>query len=112
MITIKQLIKVTPFPDDIKQELLVQSDTFSPEKTQEVEESCWALISIEYQNRLQVELRKAFITPSPGQNPSTEEVIEEKLMNELRARLEDTQSEEALTEIRKKLTEEQQSVQK
>ena len=108
MITIKQLITLAPYPPDVKQQLLEKAESFSPEKKFEVEETCWALISMEYQNKLQYEQQKAGLSAMTGAPSETPQVVEERILRELVQKLEEENTEEALTEVRKKLSETQQ----
>ena len=106
MITINQLINVAPFPESTKQQLLAEVDYFSSDKRFEVEETCWALISMDYQNRLQYEQQKAIGEMAKGKKYTSEELksFEQALILELTRQLTNTETKEALSEVRTKLT--------
>lgn len=109
MLTIKQLISVSPFPDDVKQELLLSVETFSPEKLHETEEACWELISRDYQSRFEHQEQLARIDLTEGKPALSTEQIEEKLMNELWAKFGESERLEALEKVRQMLAETQSS---
>lgn len=106
MITAKQLIQVAPFSDDVKKELLEKADSFSPDKKFEVMESCWALISADYQNKLRFQMQKASLEMAKGEKTYSKEdfrKMEDDLFLELVNRLNAAGSQEQIEEIRKQL---------
>ena len=106
MITAKQLIQVAPFPEDVKKQLLDKTDSFSKEKQFEVMETCWALISADYQNRLRSELEKATLEMAKGEKTYSKEdfkKMEDDLFLELTSRLDASGNQEQIDEIKKQL---------
>jgi len=106
MAYVKQLIQLAPFPQDIKNQLLEKADSFSPEKNFEVEEACWALISQQFQNELRAKMQEAaFATENGGKTYTKEDFkkMEDDMFSELVQKLEASNSEEKLAEIKEKL---------
>jgi len=106
MITAKQLIQVAPFPEDTKKELLEKADAFSADKKFEVEETCWALISADYQNKLRFQIQKATLEIAKGEKTYSQEdfkKMEDNLFLELVNRLNVANNQEQIEEIRKQL---------
>lgn len=106
MISIQQLIQVAPFPEDKKQELLQKADAFSEEKKFALMEACWALISQQYQNRLQLGMHKAVLEMANGKKSYSQEElkkIEDDLFLELKNRLVPAENQEDISQIREKL---------
>ena len=106
MITVKQLIQVAPFPEESKKQLLEKADSFSPEKQFEVLETCWELISADYQNRLSSEIEKATLEMANGEKTYSQEdfaKMESDLFLELTNKLNASGDQEQMEEIRKQL---------
>ena len=106
MITVKQLIQVAPFPEESKKQLLDKADSFSPEKQFEVMETCWELISADYQNRLSSEIEKATLEMAKGEKTYSKEdfgKMENDLFLELTNRLAASDNQEQIDEIKKQL---------
>ncbi len=106
MITTKQLIQIAPFPEDVKKQLLEKADTFSPDKKFEVEQTCWALISADYQNRLRFQMQKATLEMAKGEKTYNKEdfgKMENDLFLELTNKLNTAGSQEQIEEIKKQL---------
>ena len=107
MITVSKLIQIAPFPEDVKKELLAAVPSFTPEKGYEVAETCWALISMDYQNKLQFRKQKLILDAAKeNKAPDTAALqkIEDDLLAELTASIREASTEEELTEIRTKLS--------
>lgn len=106
MITTKQLIQIAPFPEDVKRELLEKADTFSPDKKFEVEETCWALISAYYQNRLSFKMQQATLEMAKGEKTYSKEEfrkMEDDLFLELTNKLNTQVTQEEIESVRKQL---------
>lgn len=106
MITTKQLIQLAPFPEDVKKELLEKADTFFPDKKFEVEETCWTLISADYQNRLRFKMQQAALEMAKGEKTYSQEdfkKMEDDLFLELTNKLDAAGNQEQIEQIRKKL---------
>lgn len=106
MITTKQLIQTAPFPEDVKIELLEKADTFSPDKKFELEETCWELISTDYQNKLRLKLQQAALEMAKGEKTYSKEdfkKMEDDLFLELTNKLNVLENQEEIENIRKKL---------
>ena len=106
MITAKQLIQVAPFPEDVKKQLIDKADSFSKEKQFEVMETCWALISADYQNKLRFQMQKATLEMAKGEKTYSQEdfsKMEDDLFLELTNRLDVSGNQEQIDEIKKQL---------
>ena len=106
MVNAKQLIQVAPFSEDLKRQLLEKADSFSQDKKFEVEQTCWALISAEYQNRLRFQMQKATLEMAKGEKTYSKEdfrKMEDDLFLELVNRLTTAGNQEQIEEIRKQL---------
>lgn len=106
MITTKQLIQIAPFPEDVKRELLEKADTFSPDKKFELEETCWALISTDYQNRLRLKMQQAALEMAKGEKTYSKEdfkKMEDNLFLELTNKFKAQTNQEEIENIRKNL---------
>lgn len=106
MIGLKQLIQVAPFPEDSRKELLEKMESLSEDKKIELMETCWALISTQYQGKVQYELQKAMLEMAKGEKTYTKDdlsKIEDNLFLELTNRLQAAGSEDKIEEIRKQL---------
>lgn len=106
MITTKQLIQVAPFSQDLKKELLGKADSFSADKKFELEETCWTLISTDYQNRLRFQMQKATLEMAKGEKTYSKEdfkKMEDDLFLELANRLNAEATQEEIENIRKQL---------
>lgn len=103
---IKQLIRIAPFPDETKSELLEKADTFSPEKKFEAEEACWQLISIQYYNDLRFVMQKAAFEMAMGQKTYTKEdykKMEEEMFKQLLQKLNAVGDDQKIEDIKKQL---------
>lgn len=108
MIKLKQLIQVAPFPEGAKKQLLEQVDSFSQEKQFELIETCWALISADYQNRLRGELQNATLEMAKGEKVYSKEdfkKMEDDLFLELTSKLDTLENQEEIEVVRKRLQE-------
>ena len=106
MINVKQLIQVAPFSQDIKKELLEKAESFSADRKFELEETCWALISADYQNRLRFQMQQAALEMAKGEKTYSKEdfkKMEDDLFLELVNRLTTAGNQEQIEEIRKQL---------
>ncbi|MFH1832790.1 MAG: hypothetical protein ABH816_01300 [Candidatus Levyibacteriota bacterium] len=108
MAYVKQLIQTAPFPQDIKNQLLQKADSFSPEKIFEVEEACWALISQQFQNDLRAKIQDAVFgaqNENGGKTYTKEDFkkMEDDMFSQLVQKLEASNSEEKIAEIKEKL---------
>ncbi len=106
MITTKQLIQLAPFPEDVKKELLEKADTFSTDKRFETEETCWALISADYQNKLRFEMQKRALEMAKGEKTYSKEdfkKMEDDLFLDLANKLNAQATQEEIENIRKEL---------
>lgn len=106
MVTIKQLIQVAPFPEDIKRELLEKADAFSPDKKFELEETCWTLISTDYQNKLRLKMQQATLEMAKGEKTYSQEdfkKMEDDLFLELTNKLNAQATQEEIESVRKQL---------
>lgn len=106
MITTKQLIEIAPFPEDVRKQLLERVDTFSPDKKFEVEETCWALISANYQNELRFKLQRAAFEMAKGEKTYSKDdfdKMENDLLLELANKLNASGNQEQIEEIKKQL---------
>lgn len=107
MIDLKQLIQIAPFPEDSKKELMEKMESLSEDKKMELMETCWMLISTEYQGKLQHEIQKATLEMAQGDKNYTKDdlhKIEENLFLELTNRLQAVDSQEQIEKIRSKLS--------
>jgi len=106
MITAKQLIQVAPFPQDTKQQLLDKADSFSKEKQFQVMETCWALISADYQNKLRFQMQKATLEMAKGEKTYSKEdfkKMEDDLFLELISKLNLLGNQEEIENVRREL---------
>lgn len=106
MVTIKQLIQVAPFPEDVKSELLNKVDSVSDAQKFDLEEKCWALISADYKNRLNLETQKRMYEMAKGEKTYSKEdfkKIEDNLFSELVNRFQVPKDEQAIGKIRQEL---------
>lgn len=106
MITTKQLIQLAPFPEDVKKELLENADAFSADKKFEVEETCWKLISADYQNKLRLKMHQAALEMAKGEKSYAKEdfkKMEDDLFSELASKLTTQTTQEEIENIRKQL---------
>ena len=106
MITTKQLIQVAPFPEDTKKELLEKADSFSADKKFEVMETCWALISADYQNKLRFQMQKATLEMAKGEKTYSKEdfkKMEDDLFLELISKLNLLGNQEEIENVRREL---------
>ena len=106
MITTKQLIQIAPFPEDTKKELLEKADSFSPDKKFELMETCWALISADYQNQLRFKIQKATLEMAKGEKTCSKDdfkKMEDDLFLELTNKLNAAGNQEQIEEIKRQL---------
>jgi len=106
MITTRQLIEIAPFPEDVKKQLLEKADTFSPDKKFEIEETCWALISANYQNTLRFKVQQATLEMAKGEKTYNKEdfdKMENDLLLELTNKLNAAGNQEQIEEIKRQL---------
>ena len=106
MINVKQLIQVAPFSQDIKKELLEKADSFSADRKFELEETCWALISADYQNRLRFQMQQAALEMAKGEKTYSKEdfkKMEDDLFLELLNKLNAAGNEEQISKIKQQL---------
>lgn len=106
MITTKQLIQIAPFPEDTKKELLEKADAFSADKRFELEETCWALISADYQNKLRFKIQQATLEMAKGEKTYSKEdfkKMEDDLFLDLANKLNAQATQEEIENIRKEL---------
>jgi len=107
MVTVSKLIQIAPFPEDVKKELLTAVPSFPPEKEFEVAETCWALISMDYQNKLQFQKQKLILDAAKEKkvpDAAALKKLEDDLLSELTASIREVSTDEELTEIRTKLS--------
>lgn len=108
MIALKQLIQVSNFPEDFKNEVLKQIDDLPQEKINALSETCWSFISAEYENKLRFELQKMTDEITKGEKNYTQEdfnKVEKDLFNELAKKLEATDTDAKIEEVKKQLKE-------
>lgn len=109
MITLQQLITITPFSEETRKELLEKSEQFSDEKRFELEELCWKLLSQWYNNevasrseRAILEAAKNEVEETQGTSPSIAQIPDE-VFSELTAKLDIVSKEEDIQHVREKL---------
>jgi hypothetical protein len=108
MISLKQLINVSNFPEEFKNEVLGQINNLPQEKINALSETCWGFISAEYENKLRFELQKMTDEIAKGEKNYTQEDFdkaEEILFNELAQKLEAIDTDAKIEEVKKKLGE-------
>src|ERR1035437_6296778 len=76
MINLKTLCQVAVLTEDVKKEILEKADSFSSEKTMEMEEFLWGIISADYQNRIDIEKQKLLAEAQGGSKPYSKEEFE------------------------------------
>lgn len=106
MIGIKELVQVAPFPQESKKQLLDALPSFSDEKKFELMQTCWQLISADYQNKLSFEIQKMTLEMAEGTKSYTQDDFkkaEDDLFNEIITKLEAVGSEDKIEEIRQQL---------
>lgn len=106
MIAIKQLIEISPFPEDVKKELLEKADSLTDAQKFDLQEKCWSLISADYKNRLNFEIQKRTYEMAKGEKTYSKEdfkKIEDDLFSELGNRLKATENQEEINRIRQQL---------
>lgn len=106
MIATKQLIQLAPFPENVKKELLEKANAFSADKKFEVEETCWGLISADYQNKLRLKMHQAALEMAKGEKSYSKEdfkKMEDDLFLELANKLTTQTTQEEIENIRKQL---------
>lgn len=106
MVDLKTLIKISPFPDERKKELLEKADTFSAEKKFELESMCWEFIFLDYQNKLQYAIEKAMLESAKGEKKYTKEdfkKMEDEAFEELVNKFGEAGTDVKLEQIREKI---------
>src|SRR5680860_1154685 len=108
MISLKQLIKVSSFPEEFKNEVLGEIDELPQEKISDLSKTCWFFISADYENKLRFELQKMTAEMTKGEKNYTQEdfdKVEEELFNELTQKLEATDTDAKIEEVKKQVEE-------
>lgn len=107
MITLQQLIQVTPFTDEMRQEILQQIDTLDENQKYELTDLCWATLIQEAQNKLAAEIQNQTLNTTLSGNPTipSPQEIENKILEDLIHKFEAQDSDEKINEIREKLHE-------
>lgn len=108
MISLKNLILTTPIGEEIRKELLEEMDTFSDDKKYEISNVCWSLISSEFLTNLNLKRQKMLTEIAKGEktyNKDEFSQIEKDLFNELAQKLEATDTDAKIEEVKKQLEE-------
>lgn len=106
MIDLKQLVHITPFPADVKHDLLEKVDSLSEDKRYELTQLCWGAISTEHQNKLQFSFQKAMHEMATGKKTYSKEdfaKMEEVQLSELLRKLDVAENQQEIEEVRQKL---------
>lgn len=106
MITLKKLITVAPFSEEVKTELLSKVDTLSDAKKFELTDMCWMLISQWYHNEIRARYEIATLEMAEGKKTYTKEElakIPDQLFDELMNKLKEAATAEEIEEVRGKI---------
>ena len=106
MISLQQLITIAPFPEQSKKQLTDALPTYSDDKKFELMEMCWALISKDYQNKLQFKFQSATLEMAEGKKTYSKEdfkKMEDDLFDELVEKLQVAEDQIEIANVREKL---------
>lgn len=102
-LTLKNLIKLAPFGDKVKTQLLGSVDTLLPDQKFRITELCWGGISTLYQAELRKQVEEKLIEMQKTGNPVGQndlEEIEAKLVHDFSQKLDAQKDEAAVEELR------------
>ena len=107
-IDLKSLVRAAPFDDKTRQEILSKFDKLSDDQKFKIQETCWAGLANQYQNRLAHEMNRMILEMAQrkglySQKDFTE--MQTKLYHDFAEKLRAAGTEEELTEVREKLKE-------
>lgn len=106
MITLEQLIAVTPFSEEMRKEILEKLPTLSESQKFEMMDLCWQTINFEYQNKIDYAFQKATLEMAQGEKTYSKEdfrKMEDEIFDELVKKLAAAGTEVALEDVRQKL---------
>lgn len=105
-IALTTLVKIAPFDEQVKKELLSKIDSFTSDQKLELSDLAWKYLSNLYQAKLAVMVENARLDEAEGKKyytPNDFTEMEAKLLFEFAQKLDATKSGENLQEVREKL---------
>lgn len=106
MITLKQLIKIAPFPDDRRKALLENLDKMNEDQKYRISNVAWHALAQMYFARLKAEndlIRDEVIHDQRKFNLNDFEEIKAKLTHEFAQKLQAAESQESVDEVKQQL---------
>jgi hypothetical protein len=107
MIDLTQLIKIAPFSDEIKKQLLERVSTIEDDEKFKLVQGCWGLIAESYRQKIDFEMQRVALQAVKDNKPLDKKVfleIEEKYFKELVNKLGGVETQEEINEVRERLT--------
>jgi hypothetical protein len=107
MIDLTQLIKVAPFPEKEKNQLLEKANSLSDSERFNLTQGCWGLIAEDYRLKINFEKQKIALQALQDNKQLDKKVfseIEERYFKELVNKLGGIETQEDINEVREKLT--------
>ena len=110
MITLNSLVKVAPFDEKTRGDILSKIEKNELDESQKLQMTslCWDMITMLYETQLQIIYDAMLLEETEGKKTySQNDFIEQrlKLMNEIAVQFEAVSKEEAITEVKKQLAE-------
>jgi len=103
---LKNLLSISPIPEDIKTQFLTLVETANEDKLIEVESFCWEALFADANLKKQKMESEFMLKVEKGEIPYSEEdmlKIEETVSNELKAKIESSQTAVQIDDVREKL---------
>lgn len=105
MLDLKNLISITPVPEEIKQQLIASAET-SADKKFEIENFCWETILSDVELKKQSRIAQIMDEIEQGKRKYSKEDIEkvdEEVFNEMSLQMEGLDTTDQIEEVRAKL---------
>jgi hypothetical protein len=106
MIKFSALIKLAPFPEDMKEDLISKEGQMSEDQKFRLSETAWQAISAQYQAKLQKTINDMMLEMANGQKNYSQNDFQEvktKLYYEFSQLLSDSKDNQDLEEVKRKL---------
>ena len=105
-VTLAALIKIAPFKQEARQDLLARLDKLSEEQKTTLSDTCWTVLSQMYYAKLRYEQEMLMLEIQEGKrkfNKKDFEEVEKKVTEEFVQKLKAAQTRESVEEIREEL---------
>lgn len=105
MLDLKNLISITPIPEEVKQQLIVSAET-SADKKLEIESFCWETILSDVELKKQDRIAQIMDEIAQGNREYSKEDIEkvdEEVFSEINSKMEGLNMQDEIQEVRERL---------